>query len=35
MPHPLSQDREQLMRGIHSGVKVGNMALAHRAYDSK
>jgi aspartate racemase len=31
---PLSQEREQLMRGIYSGVKVGNMALAHSAFAS-
>ena len=29
---PLAQEREQLMHGIYSGVKVGNMVLAHSAF---
>ena len=29
---PTLQEREQLMHGIYSGVKVGDMALAHRAF---
>ena len=29
---PLPEEREQLMHGIYSGVKVGNMALAHSAF---
>lgn len=31
---PLPKEREQLMHGIYSGVKVGNMALAHSAFAS-
>lgn len=31
---PSAQEREQLMHGIYSGVKVGNMALAHGAFAS-
>ena len=31
---PLTQEREQLMHGIYSGVKVGNMPLAHSAFAS-
>lgn len=29
---PLLEEREQLMHGIYSGVKVGNMALAQEAF---
>ena len=29
---PLVQEREQLMHGTYNGVKVDNMALAHRAF---
>lgn len=29
---PLPPEREQLMGGIYSGVKAGNMALAHNAF---
>ena len=29
---PLVEERERLMYGIYSGVKVGNMALAHKAF---
>ena len=29
---PLLEEREQLMHGIYSGVKVGNLALAHSAF---
>ncbi len=29
---PLAQERDQLMHGIYSGVKVGNMELAHSAF---
>ena len=29
---PLPEEREQLMHGIYSGVKVGDMALAHAAF---
>ena len=29
---PLAQEREQLMHGIYSGVKVGNMVLANSAF---
>ena len=31
---PLPEEREQLMYGIYSGVKVGNMVLAHRVFAS-
>jgi aspartate racemase len=31
---PLPTEREALMHGIYSGVKVGDMALAHRAFAS-
>ena len=31
---PLLHEREQLMHGIYSGVKVGNMPLAHSAFAS-
>jgi aspartate racemase len=31
---PLAEEREQLMHGIYSGVKVGNIALAHKAFAS-
>ena len=31
---PSLQEREQLMHGIYSGVKVGNLALAHSAFAS-
>jgi aspartate racemase len=31
---PLPDERELLMHGIYSGVKVGNMALAHTAFAS-
>ena len=31
---PLTKEREELMHGIYSGVKVGNMALAHSAFAS-
>ena len=31
---PLPEEREQLMYGIYSGVKVGNMVLAHTAFAS-
>ena len=31
---PLAEERERLMYGIYSGVKVGNMALAHSAFAS-
>lgn len=32
--NPLTKEREELMHGIYSGVKVGNMALAHSAFAS-
>ena len=31
---PTLDEREQLMHGIYSGVKVGNMALAHASFAS-
>ena len=31
---PLVEERERLMRGIYSGVRVGNLALAHAAFAS-
>ena len=31
---PLAEEREQLMQGIYSGVKVGDMVFAHKAFAS-